>query len=183
MDDLKPWKPSADDEMTDAVMHSIVCNIADGNLDPELSRRLLQEFMYCTTGWNGYGEIPEPLIRLMRMAIGIYLSDPKNGNLERALGLIRPNHRPTEMTHRDHKIARDVLLLMLEGKTLGEAASQLYSRWYLSKGAIEGKWAAHKGHALYLEAATRAMQSPDKETKWTDSEKNRLREIYPGFVK
>lgn len=183
--DFKAWKPSDADELTPAVIHQIVCDIEDGNPDPEQSKRLLRYFVDHTNPGSGSGlsELPQPLLRYLWNAFTAYLNDPEAGKLEKLLGLKLPRKRPNIREQRDHQIAWDVLDLRLKGLTLEEASAELVDKYHIGSNKIRDIWAKHKGMAFDFEAISRAHESPDSKIRWNDDEVRRLKKIYGKAIR
>lgn len=178
--DFKAWEPSDADELTPAVIHQIVCDIEDGNPDPDQAKRLLQHFVACIEGAH---PLPQPLLKHLTQAMTAYLKAPKDGELERLLGLKLARKRPTSTTRRNHQIAWDVLALRLKGHTLESASGELADRYHIGDNKIRDIWAEYKGMALNLEAVSRAHESPDSKAHWNDEEVRQLKKIYGAAIR
>lgn len=172
--DWKTWEPSDADELTPAVVQQIVCDVEDGNPDPEQAKRLLHNFVECTKQRRPYSE---PLLRHLANAFAGFLEDSRDGNLERLLGLRSPSNRPSENTRRDHQMAWDVLTRVLNGETVTRATTMLATK-QLGPREFEKAWLKHKALALTLEKITRIENSPDGKSTWSASEDRQLAKYF-----
>ena len=174
---VKAWEPADEPDMSPELANQIVWTVRDGTFDPEQVKRLAAYFVEC----GASGSFPDrSLLRWMCDALAGYLRQdkPTKGELERRLGLIRKASRPTSKTNDEHQIALAVLRDLLHGKSRTLEIHDSAKVWHASLSTIEKCWDRHKGIALNLESAGRALASADKRARWTSAEIRQLRKLY-----
>lgn len=178
--DIKVWEPNDAEELTRSVINLINWDIREGNPDPVQSRRVLQYFMEYTD--NDRVSLPREVFDFLRMGIAAYLANPRDGVLERALGLRKKRNRPKEMERRNHQIAWDVLRERLKGSALRHACIEVASKYHIGDNKISDIWAKHKGDVLCFESMNRVLDSENRKALWSEPEVARLKKIYGAGI-
>jgi hypothetical protein len=178
----KVWEPGDEEALTPAVIYSIICDIREGNPDPDQARRLLEYFVKVTEGNIDKRITDGGLFTFIRDAIKQYLDNPKNGELERLLGLKLANKRPLN-THKQMRLAWAVLENLLQGKNRAKAIKSVSDNFHVNERSIGKAWDKHKHTALTFETAKRANESTDKKAKLNDKERIILKKYYGKFIK
>ena len=174
-------KPGDEETLTPAVIWQIICDINEGNPDPVQARRLLEYFVKITEKGIDKRITNGGLFNFIRDAIKQYLDNPKNGELERLLGLKQAKKRPLN-TDKQTQLAWAVLEYLLQGKNRTRAIECVSDDSHVNERNIGKYWDKYKYQALMFEACKRANESTDKKAKWNGKETIILKKYYGEFI-